>query len=60
MKPKHVRIVDGIPCMTVIEHDHIVSHAVEAEREACAQLVEHFDSTNPTLLAEAIRKRSEI
>jgi len=39
---------------------HFFKLAVAVEREACAQLVEHFDSTNPTLLAEAIRKRSEI
>jgi len=38
----------------------LVNAAIAAEHEACAQLVEHFDSTNPTLLAEAIRKRSEI
>ena len=38
---------------------HFFRLAIAAEREACAQLVEHFDSTNPTLLAEAIRARGE-
>jgi len=25
MKPKHTRIIDGIPCMTVAEHEAIVA-----------------------------------
>jgi len=25
MKPKHTRIIDGIPCMTVAEHKEIVA-----------------------------------
>jgi len=29
MKPKFTRIIDGIPCMTVTEHEHIVSRLVE-------------------------------
>jgi hypothetical protein len=29
MKPKHIRIIDGIPCMTVTEHEHIVSQLVK-------------------------------
>ena len=37
----------------------LANHVAAVEREACAQLVEHFDSANPTLLAEAIRARGE-
>jgi len=29
MKPKFTRIIDGIPCMTVTEHEHIVSQLVK-------------------------------
>ena len=28
MKPKFTRMIDGIPCMTVIEHEHIVGQLV--------------------------------
>ena len=29
MKPKHIRIIDGIPCMTVMEHEEIVSEIIK-------------------------------
>jgi len=25
MKPKHVRVIDGFPCITLMEHEHIVA-----------------------------------
>jgi hypothetical protein len=28
MKPKFTRMIDGIPCMTVTEHEHIVGQLV--------------------------------
>jgi hypothetical protein len=31
MKPKNVRIVDGVPCMTVMEHEHIVGELFRKE-----------------------------
>jgi hypothetical protein len=32
MKPKHIRIIDGIPCMTVTEHEEIVSEIIKMIR----------------------------
>ena len=32
-EPKHVRIVDGIPCITLIEHEHLVNEQL-AESQA--------------------------
>jgi hypothetical protein len=33
MKPKFTRMIDGIPCMTVTEHDWIVSQLVKIIEE---------------------------
>jgi hypothetical protein len=33
MKPKHVRIIDGIPCMAVMEHEEIVGQ-LQAEKRS--------------------------
>ena len=32
-EPKHVRLVDGVPCITVTEHEHIVNEQL-AESQA--------------------------
>jgi hypothetical protein len=32
MKPKHVRIIDGIPCMTVAEHEEILEEIIRMIR----------------------------
>jgi hypothetical protein len=32
MKPKHVRIIDGIPCMTVTEHEAIINEIIRMIR----------------------------
>jgi hypothetical protein len=39
MKPKFTRMIDGIPCMTVTEHDWIVSQLIGRSELIVSQLV---------------------
>jgi len=43
----------------LIRIENIVRLAEAAEREACAELCEQWDASNPHTLAAAIRARSE-
>jgi hypothetical protein len=43
-EPKHVRIVDGIPCITVTEHAHIVNKLREL-LAGCQAREEHYRAT---------------
>jgi len=38
MKPKHIRIIDGIPCMTVTEHEEILKQLEAQEPVAWLQI----------------------
>jgi hypothetical protein len=41
MKPKHIRIIDGIPCMAVMEHEEILKQ-LEAQEPVAWLTKEHL------------------
>ena len=60
--PKYTRTIDGVLCMTVMEHEALLAQAVAAEREACAALCDELDKNSqsqwPQRIATMIRLRA--
>lgn len=54
-EPTYTRLVDGVPCMTVTEHKHILAAARVAALEEAAKVCDRQAIPNAGFLAEKVR-----